>query len=150
MKKHLLFLLLAMSMPLFAQTTYTTTADGCGAKNLGYCHLPVMDQNGQQFDLTLDHRNTASGPIDTLTVSNPWPGAQVFTMHGGYSGFVPNPNGTRNPYYGSGSFLSDDGTCGGNFQFYAYYVGICSGRGCGPVVTGWHFKVLMGSSVTTQ
>lgn len=28
MKKHLLFLLLAMSMPLFAQnTTYTTTQD---------------------------------------------------------------------------------------------------------------------------
>src|SRR5215468_8343945 len=51
--------------------------------------------------------------------------------------------GTRNSYYGVGSFLSDDGTVGGNFQFYAYYVGSCSGRGCGPVVVSWHFNVLM-------
>ena len=41
MKKQLLFLLLAMSMPLFAQnTTYTTTQDGCGGKSTTVLHPP--------------------------------------------------------------------------------------------------------------
>ncbi len=146
--KKLIFLILAMSLPLCAQTTYTTTADGCGAKNLGYCRLSVDDQNGQPFDLVLDTRNTASGPINTVAVNYPWPGSQVFSVHGVYSGFVPNPNGTHTAYYGSGSFLSDDKTAGGNFTFYAYYVASCSGRGCAGTVVGWHYKVLTSSVVT--
>jgi hypothetical protein len=152
MKKHLLFLLLAMSMPLFAQTSYSTTADGCGSKNLGWCQLYAVDQNGNQFRIVLDNRYTSSGTqINTLTVyaadnsSTP-----LLTSHGTFSGFVGNPNGTRSSYYGAGSFLSDDSTVGGNFSFYAYYVATCSGRGCGPVVIGWHFNVLMGSTATAN
>jgi hypothetical protein len=130
-------------------STYTTTANGCGAKNVGYCTLSVVDQNNQPFTLTLDLRVNGTGPIDTLAVSYPYPGAKLFSVHGTYSGFVANPNGTRQPYYGSGSFVSDDQTVNGTFSFYAYYVGTCSGRGCGGTL-GWHFQILSGSTVTTE
>ena len=144
-------LLLALAIVASAQTTtYTTTKDGCGAKNLGYCTLPVTDQNGQALQLTLDARYAASGQINTLSVATPYPGTVVFSVHGAYSGFVPNPNGTRQAYYGAGSFLSDDSTVEGTFQFYAYYIATCSGRACAGTVVGWHYRVLIGSTVTKQ
>ena len=133
-----------------AQSTYTTTADGCGGKNLGYCILPVHDQSGQTFQLTLDARYNSQGQINTLTVAYPFPGNTIFTVHGAYSGFVGNPNGTHTAYYGSGSFASDDSTVNGQFSFYAYYVATCSGRGCAGATVGWHYRVLTGSTVTAN
>lgn len=143
--RKLLWLLLVSSC--LAQT-YTTTADGCGAKNLGYCRLPVQDQNSQPFLAVLDARYNAQGQINTLqiyTPDNAYP--PLLSVHGAYSGFVANPNGTHQAYYGGGSFLSDDGTVTGTFPFYAYWVGTCSGRGCAGTVVGWHYRVLMGSTV---
>ena len=134
--KWLLPLMFLLAITASAQTTYTTTSDGCGAKNLGYCTLPV---NGGT--LTLDARVAPSGPINKLTLPT---GIQY---HGTFSGFNPNPNGTRNPYYDVGSFVSDDHSVVGTFQFYAWYVGTCSGKGCGPVAIGWHFRVLQESTV---
>lgn len=151
MKKHLLFLLLAMSMPLFAQTTYTTTTDGCGGKQYQYCLLPVINnQTGQPLSLVIDNRVGTTGPLGTLTVKDPYPGTNLYLQtHGTYSGFVANPDGSRNPFYGSASFDSDDGTVSGAFQYYAYYVATCSGRGCGGTL-GWHYRINTGSTVTAQ
>lgn len=133
-------------------TTYTTTADGCGAKNLGYCRLNVIDQASNPFAIVLDTRYTSTvGQLNTLSVydtANTYP--PLLSVHGAYSGFFGNPNGTHNPYYGAGAFLSDDGTVQGTFLFYAYYVKFCSGRGCGGGVVGWHFRVLVGSTVINQ
>lgn len=145
-------LLLALAIVASAQTTtYTTTKDGCGAKNLGYCRLDVTDQLNHPFVAVLDARYTASGPINTLSITTPdnaYP--YLLSVHGAYSGFVPNPNGTRQAYYGAGSFLSDDGTVEGTFQFYAYYIATCSGRACAGTMVGWHYRVLVGSTVTQQ
>ena len=145
-------LLLALTTFASAQTTtYTTTADGCGAKNLGYCRLNVVDQASNPFIVVLDARYNSQGQINTLEVytpANTYP--PLLSVHGAYSGFVKNPDGTSHPYYGSGSFLSDDGTVEGTFLFYAYYIGTCSGRGCYGAVVGWHYRVLVGSTVTQQ
>jgi hypothetical protein len=143
-------LLLALAIGASAQTTtYTTTKDGCGAKNLGYCRLDVTDQLNRPFVAVLDALYNSQGPINTLTIETlPWPGSTVLSAHGTFSGFVPNPNGTRQAYYGAGSFLSDDGTVEGTFQFYAYYIATCSGRACAGTVVGWHYRVLVGSTVT--
>jgi len=132
-------------------TTYTTTADGCGAKNLGYCRLNVTDQLNHPFVAVLDARYNSQGQINTLTIETlPWPGSTVLSVHGKFSGFVPNPNGTRQAYYGAGSFLSDDSTVEGTFQFYAYYIATCSGRACAGTMVGWHYRVLTGSTVMQQ
>ena len=144
-------LLVALVTVASAQTTtYTTTTNGCGAKNLGYCRLSITAQSGQPFDLILDARYNAQGPINTLTVNQPYPGPTLFSVHGAFSGFVANPNGTKQAYYGAGSFDSDDGSVAGSFQFYAYYIGSCAGRGCYGVTVGWHYSVLSGSTVTQQ
>lgn len=143
--------ILMLILPALGQTTYTTTADGCGAKNLGYCRLFVTDQNSAPFDLILDHRNNSQGPMETLTVNYPYPGPNVFTVHGAFSGFVADPTWDRKAHHlGSGSFLSDDQKVSGQFDFEAYYVGTCSGRGCAGTVVGWHYRVLSGSTVTVQ
>jgi hypothetical protein len=143
-------LLLALVAVASAQTTttYTTTADGCGAKDLRYCILNVVDDSGQPFQLTLDHRYNAQGPIDTLTVSYPYPGAQIFSVHGVYT--LTACTSPAKTCYSTVSFVSDDGKVAGNFQTYVYWVGTCSGRACGPVVVGWHYRVLVGSTVTQQ
>jgi hypothetical protein len=160
--KRLIFSLVMLLMPLAvsAQNTYTTTADGCGGKNLGYCLLPVNDQGGNPFQLVLDHRNNSQGPIDTMTVQAPdYPHAQMLSVHGAYAGFV-GPTDNHTPFFSSGSFASDATTVDSNgntipqvqgqFNYYAYYVPSCSGRGCGGTVIGWHFKVLTGSTVAVQ
>jgi hypothetical protein len=60
MKKQSLFLLLAMSMPLFAQnTTYTTTQDGCGGKALQYCTLRVTDGTETPEQIIIDNSTKA-------------------------------------------------------------------------------------------
>lgn len=146
----LLPLLLLLATTAGAQTTYTTTANGCGGKNLGFCMLPATDQNAVHYLITLDTRVTGGGPINRLTISdaaNDYP--PILQDHGVFSGFVGNPNGTHAPYYGSGSFLSDDGKIKATLDFYAYYIATCSGRGCAGATVGWHYQVLMGSSVIT-
>lgn len=143
------FALLLTPLALPAQT-YTTSADGCGGKNLGYCTLPASSYAGN-YKLVLDARNNSQGPINTLTITTPdFPATTLLTVHGTYAGFVANPDGTHNAYYSSGSFTSDDNTVNGQFTFYAYYVATCSGRGCAGTVVGWHFRVTSGSTVTVQ
>jgi hypothetical protein len=143
MKKHLLFLLLAMSMPLFAQTnyqttTYTTTTDACGGKAQQFCTLPVT--GGTINQIIIDNRQN---------YGNLYLGAFTLTdqVQGVYSGFVANPDGSHSPFNGIASFESNDGTVVGSFTFSAYYVSTCSGRGCGGTL-GWHYKILSGSTVT--
>ncbi len=82
-----------------------------------------------------------------------YPGATMYIggwgidpVHGTLAGFVANPDGTHHPYYGAGSFDSTDELVTGSFQFYAYYVSICSGRGCGGTL-GWHYRMLSGSTI---
>jgi hypothetical protein len=143
-------LLLIMVCSASAQTTtYTATQDGCGAKNLGYCVLHTLNDNGAPFTVTLDARYAASGQINTLEIDTV-PYSVLTRVHGSYSGFTGNPNGTHASYYGVGEFGSDDGTIKGAYQYYAYYVPTCSGRGCAGTVVGWHFKVLAGSTVTVK
>ena len=111
----------------------------------------VTDQLNHPFVAVLDARYNSQGQINTLQVYTPdntYP--PLLSVHGVYSGFVPNPNATHQAYYGAGSFLSDDGTVEGSFQFYAYYVATCPGRACAGTVVGWHYRVLIGSTVTQQ
>jgi hypothetical protein len=131
-------------------TTYTTSRDGCGAKNLGYCLDSIVDDNNQPFELVLDARYASNGPINTLDIRSSDNTTTYVHVHGTFAGFVPNTNGTKQAYYGAGSFDSDDGHVAGSFQFYAYYVGTCSGRGCAGAMVGWHYRVLLGSTVTQQ
>jgi len=136
-------LFLALAITASAQTSsYTTTADGCGGKALQYCTLSTVDQDNTPVTVVIDNRDNAGNLYIGAFIS----GDQI---RGAYSGFVGNPNGTKAAYYGSGSFLSDDERVDGTFLFYAFYVGTCSGRGCGGTI-GWHFKILMGSTVTVQ
>ena len=83
MKQLMLFALLAMSLPMFAQTSnYTVTQDGCGAKNLGYCQLNIVDQASTSYRLVLDKRIAANGPINTLTITNPdYPYTSLLSVH---------------------------------------------------------------------
>jgi hypothetical protein len=148
MKKQMLFLLLAMSMPLFAQnSTYTTTQDGCGGKALQYCTLPVSDGTGTPEQIIID--NSIYGGRLTIQQGTYPTQTNVVAVQGTYTGFVGNPDGTRNSFSGIGAFESNDGTVSGSFQYYAYYASTCSGRGCGGTL-GWHYRVLTGSTVTTQ
>ena len=123
-------------------TTYTVSKDACGGKSTQFCTLQTTDQNGSPFTIYIDNRNS----VENLYLGN---FLSEGVHHGLYSGFVGNPDGTHNAYYGAASFLSDDGTIAGNFQFFAYYVATCSGRGCGGTL-GWHFRVLLGSTITVQ
>ena len=149
----LLFLALVCSAS--AQITYTTTANGCGGKNIGYCRIAVAsDSASDVVAVTFDNRNL-SGRL----LLNHADGSYS-QYDGRYAGFVPNPDGTYASYYGLGTYSGADtfesngsspkGTVQGQLQFYAYYVGTCAGRGCGPVVIGWHYEILSGSTVTLQ
>jgi hypothetical protein len=150
--KKVILVILAMSLPLFAQTTITTVTtvqDGCGGKAL-YCTLAVTDENGGAGQITLDNRVTATGPLGNLSVS-----ALEFSgsAHGTYSGITGNPDGTKNAFDGiatySGTGYSPDGTpfsANGTFNYHAVFVFTCQGRGC-PTY-GWHYTVKAGSTVT--
>jgi hypothetical protein len=92
--KKALFMILAMSMPMFAQTTITTVTtvqDGCGGKAL-YCTLAVSDENGGAGQITLDNRVNGTGPLGNLSVS-----ALEFngSAHGSYRGLGGNPDGSK-------------------------------------------------------
>lgn len=136
MKKYFaLAIIMLASCFASAQTTYTTTADGCGGKAAQFCILNVVDQSNNPSTVTIDSR------VNTLTVAG-------VSNTGSYSGFVANPDGTHNSFYGSASFVSNDVSVTGIFLYYAYYVNVCSGRGCGGTL-GWHYRVNLGSTVTT-
>lgn len=123
-----------------ANTTYTVSADSCGGKALQYCTLPITaSPNDGTTQLVID--NTIYGAslyFGQFTVTD--------RVQGTYSGFVSNPDGSRNPFYGAASFESSDGRVVATLNFYAYYVSTCSGRGCGGVL-GWHYRILQGSTV---
>ena len=132
---------LFLAVGAMAQTVYTVSKNGCGGKASQFCTLQTTDQTGAPQTIYIDNRNQAGWMYIGTYGVNP--------HHGVYSGFVANPDGTHNSYYGAGSYLSDDGTVDGTFQYFSYYVAICSGRGCGGTL-GWHFVVLLGSTVTVQ
>jgi len=138
----LLFLALVCSAS--AQTTiYTTTQDACGGKAQQYCTLPVSENPANGVTQIIIDNRTNWG--------NLYIGAFILAdqLHGVYSGFVGNPDGTHNPFYGIASFDSDDGKTTGSFSFAAYYVSMCSGRACGGTL-GWHYRILGGSIMTVQ
>jgi hypothetical protein len=150
--KKVIFAILVMCLPMFAQntmTTVTTVQDGCGGKVL-YCTLAVTDENGGAGQITLDNRYTGTGPLGNLSIS-----ALEYngSAHGSYSGITSNPDGTRNPFDGvatfSGKGFNADGTpfsASGTFNYHAVFVYICQGRGCPNY--GWHITVKAGSTVS--
>ena len=83
----LLFLALVCSAR--AQATYTTTANGCGAKNIGYCRVAVASESTSGVvAVTFDNRNL-SGRL----LLNHADGSYS-QYDGKYVGFVSNPDGT--------------------------------------------------------
>src|ERR1700739_881752 len=95
----LLFLVLVCSAS--AQTTYTTTENVCGGKEYQFCQMPVSsDPASSVTSLIIDNRSDAGN----LSI-----GASIASdqVNGVYSGFVGNPDGSRNPFYGAASFDSD-------------------------------------------
>jgi hypothetical protein len=135
-----------------AQTTYTTTVDGCGAKNLGVCSVDVQDGAGNHYRAVLDHRFLSAGyyinRLELYTYDNP---PQTFaSYHGAFTGFVADPSWDKATHHsGSGAFTADDGSgVTGQFDFDAYYIRTCAGRGCAGVSVGWHYRVLLGSTIT--
>jgi hypothetical protein len=152
MKKTLL-LALAMfaAVSLHAQTTYTTTQDGCGGHLFQSCFL-TADSGGQPFQILYMNSSFSTGPQASITIDTlPFPGTLVVPQtFGQVSGFTPNPDGTRNPYNGTATFESNDGSMTASFDFYAYYVSRCGGGRGGCSVIGWHYRVLAGSTVTVQ
>jgi hypothetical protein len=152
--KKVFFVILVMSMRLFAQTTITTlttTQDGGGGKAL-YCTLAVTDENGGAGQITLDNRYTGTGPLGNLSVSTLEANGSA---HGTYSGLGGNPDGTKNAFDGVAQY---DGTgydaygvpfsASGTFNYHAVFVYVCQGRGC-PTY-GWHYTVKAGSTVSVS
>lgn len=143
--KQLLVLLVFLAM--FAEfalaqtgTIYTVTPDGGGAKAYGFFTLNVKDQNGNATTIELDNRYPSRvGYLDI----GPF-GQREY--HGVYA--FPT-QAVHTPFYGMATYVSDDDTVTGEFQVYAYYVSVCSGRGCGGTL-GWHYRVLMGSTVMVK
>ena len=152
--KKALFMILAMSMPMFAQTTITTVTtvqDGCGGKAL-YCTLAVSDENGGAGQITLDNRVNGTGPLGNLSVS-----ALEFngSAHGSYRGLGGNPDGSKNPFDGvarySGTGYDASGmpfSASGTLNYHAVFVYVCQGRGCATY--GWHYTVKAGSTVSVS
>lgn len=136
MRKALPLLFLALALPAFAQTTYTTTENGCNGKQFSeYCIIPT-----DSGTITIDNR--APYRIGYLEIGTTW-------YHGAYSGFVPCDYGVRSCAGTSPvTYVSDDGTVHGSFNYFAQYQGSCQGRNCG--VVGWHYTFLSGSTVTVQ
>ena|SRR5579871_5130049 len=145
----LLLLLLTTAISAAGQTTYTTTQDGCGGKALQYCTLQATDGNSSDgpFDIIVD--NSIYGGRLTIQQGAYPNQVNLVAVTGTYAGFGGNPDTSRNPFYGVGSFESTDGTVSATFQFSAYYVSTCSGRGCGGAL-GWHYRILAGSTMTRQ
>jgi len=148
----LLFLVLVCSAS--AQTaTYTTTQDACGGKANQACYnIPVVDQHAVAGHISIDNRYPSTDPLQYNFYLGQY-GTNGY--HGTYSGFVANsdknPNGTPSTadFNGIASFESDDETVSAQFQYHAYYVKVCSGRGCGGTL-GWHYRILAGGTVTVN
>ncbi len=142
----LLFLVLVCSAS--AQTTTdTTTQDACGGKANQACYnIPAVNQNTVAGFISIDNRASSTFPLQYNFYLGQY-GTNGY--HGTYSGFVANPNGTKNDFNGVATFESDDGSLAGTFQFHAYYVSVCSGRGCGGTL-GWHYRILAGSTATVK
>lgn len=140
MKKLFAVLALAFcSMLAHSQTTYTVTQDSCGGKAVMYCSpLPVVDQNGVASAMAIDNRNNWG-----FLYLYGWGGPRV---HGTYT----FPSGSsRTDFYGDANFVSDDNTVTATFLVHAHYVSVCSGRACGGTL-GWHYVILIGSTVEVQ
>jgi hypothetical protein len=138
-KLVLLPLLFLLSMSAFSQTTYTTTATECNAKsNNMLCTLPVKDQNDIPGCVKLDNRSPSRLGFMDLSCT-----FGTNEHHGVYSGFSGNPNGTRMPYYASGSYVSDDDKIRANLNYYATY-------STQRYETGWHYQILVGSTIAVQ
>jgi len=144
-----LFVLAAVATHASAQTMYTTTTDSCGGKANQYCRMSVTDQANQPFDLIIDNRYAGTGLIGRLQINYPYPGDVVFSVTGTFTGFVSNPDGTRNDFYSTATYVSNDGMVNATFNYRAYYQRTCSGRGCGGTL-GWHYLILAGSTVEVQ
>jgi hypothetical protein len=148
----LLLLLVAFITP--AQTsssiTYTITQTGCGGTAGMYCRLPVtaLPDDGAQSMIIDNRAPSRTGYFD---INYP----TFFTeFHGAYAGFVGNPDGTKNSFYGIASYegTATDGSgrkATGSITFFAYYVKTCSGRGCGGEI-GWHYQIMSGSNFTVE
>jgi hypothetical protein len=152
MKKHLLFLLLAMSLPLFAQNTYTTSQDAGGGKQYQYITANVTNGTSNPFQLKIDSRAIYFPSAHVWILAGIYPNqTDIFDTYGTITGFVANPDGTHNSFYGVASFESGPGypSASGTFQYYAYYASTCSGRGCGGTL-GWHYRILLGSTFTVE
>jgi|SRR3954447_24599177 hypothetical protein len=142
--KHLLVLLFLAMFAEFAlaqtSSTYTVTKDGGGAKANGFFTLNVNDEHGKSTTIEIDNRSPSrTGYLDI------GPFGQL-EYHGIYS--FPTQS-SHSPFYGVATYVSDDSMVKGEFQVYAYYVSVCSGRGCGGTL-GWHYRVLMGSRVSVN
>jgi len=149
-----LLFFLAMSMPLFAQTTYNhtyqfTTQAGGGKANMTFITNVVESDGpeiGTQFELEV---NTAGyALLDTL----PYPGTNVWIEYNNaehwYTQFPVNPDGSRNPFSGVVALYSNDESVKATFYFNARFVNTCSGRGCGGTL-GWHYDLLPSSTIET-
>lgn len=142
MIKRILLTFAVLLAPCFAtaQTTYTTTQDACGGKAVQYCGpVAVVDDNGNSNTITIDNRNS----FGYLYVGDVITGAR-------YIGVYSYPTQTAHtPFYGVATYESNDGVASAQFNVYAFFVSSCSGRGCGGTL-GWHYKILMGSTITVQ
>ncbi len=142
----LLFLVLVCSASA-QTTTYTTTQDACGGKANQACYnIPDVDQNGVTGYISIDNRVGTTYPLQYNFYLGPY---GTNGSHGTYSGFVANPDKTTNDFNGVASYDSDDGTVSATLQFHAYYVKMCSGRGCGGTLS-WHYRILAWSTVTVK
>ncbi len=142
--------LLFSTLFTFGQTTYTVTQNSCGNKNLGYCSLPVTDDNNVPYLIVVDHRSNSQGPIDTLSIETPiFPYTTLYTSHAAFAGFVTAPPSTTD-VFGVLTVDTDDGQVHAGLEYRAHYVFTCSGRGCAGPVIGWHYFVQSGSTITKQ
>jgi hypothetical protein len=138
-----LILLLFSAFAAGQTATFTTSNDTNCQKDTLWC----IDYTNPDGYINPDNR----GDHGNLTISS-----SEFTgtaYSGTYSGFTANPNGTRAQFDGVGSYTGAGAVNGvsfqlnGTFPYHAYYVGTCSGRGCGGTL-GWHYILKAGSTVT--
>ena len=129
-----------------AQTITVSATVNCG-KATFYCVVEANDSAG-----------AGSFTMDARKLTNPYNPSLTITM----ADFVGTSNGTftisedhsTGTYTGNGINVLPDSskhpfTVTGNFQFMAYDVQHCSGRGCGGTL-GWHYVLQPGSTITVK
>ena len=131
-------------------TTLTTVQNGPYQKAI-YAVLPAVDENGFAATVIVDNRFTGSGPIGGVTVSS-----VDFTgsARGTLSGVSGNPNGTRQPYTGTGTYFGTGHTADGTLfnvygvlPYHAFYESKCAPR---TPTCGWHYSFDAGSIIAVQ